>query len=62
MDYVGDGKVLKKGVLILFDIKIRSVEKSILKVHHENVSKMEKAKSTATTMTALDMNLQIQIT
>ena len=49
----------KKGVLILFDIKIRSVEKSILKVRHENITKMGKTKST---MTPLDMNLRIQIT
>ena len=52
----------KKGVLTLFNIKIRNVKKSILKVRHENVTKMEKTKSTATTMTELDMNLRIQIT
>ena len=49
----------KKGVLILFDIKIRSVKKSILKVRHKNITKMEETKST---MSPLDMNLRIQIT
>ena len=46
-------------IYILFDIRIRNVEKSLLKVRHEYITKMKKTKST---MTPLDMNLRIQIT
>ena len=49
----------KKGVLTRFNIKIRNVEKNMLKVRHKNISKMEKTKST---MSPLDMNLRIQTT
>ena len=48
------GESDKKDVLNLIDVKWRrNVEKSTLKVHHKNISEIEKAKST---MTALDMN------
>ena len=54
------GKSNKKDVLNLIDVKWRgNVEKSTLKVNHNNISQMEKAKST---MIVLDMNLRIQIT
>ena len=48
------GKSDKKDDLNLIDVKWRrNVAKSTLKVHHKNMSEMEKAKYT---MTALDMN------
>jgi hypothetical protein len=56
------GKSDKKNVLNLIDVKLRrNVAKSTLKMLHKNMSEMENAKSTATTITALNMNLQIQI-
>jgi len=48
------GESDKKDVLNLINVKWRrNLEKSTLKVHHKNISEIEKAKST---MTALDMD------